>query len=56
MLFNLGHMTREEHIWEVWGWVGNPYHDSIWCPHIIRAKIETLKRQRSTQEGDQESV
>jgi hypothetical protein len=29
MLFNLGHMTREEHIWEVWGWVGNPYHDSI---------------------------
>jgi hypothetical protein len=29
-------------------------HDSIWCPHCRETKADTLKRQRSIWEGDQE--
>jgi hypothetical protein len=46
MLLDLGHMTRGE----------NPKHESIWCPHSRGTNTETLKRQRLTWEGDQESV
>jgi hypothetical protein len=52
MLLDLGHMTRWEHIWEVWGQEVNAKHESIWCPH----SKGTLKWQRSTEEGDQEPV
>jgi hypothetical protein len=33
MLLDLGHVRRGEHIWEVWGWVEYPKHESIWYPH-----------------------
>jgi hypothetical protein len=39
----LGHMLKEEHIWEVWGKVGNPKQESVWCPHCRGANTETLK-------------
>jgi hypothetical protein len=56
MLLDLGHTSRGEHIWEVWGWVGNPKLESVWCPHCRGANTETLKWQRSTWEGDRELV
>jgi hypothetical protein len=49
-------MLRGEYLWEVWGWVGNPKHESVWCPHCRGANRETLKWQRSIWEGDQEPV
>jgi hypothetical protein len=56
MLLDLGHMTRGKHIQEVWWYVVNPKHESARCAHSRRPTAETLKRQRSTWEGDQEPV
>jgi hypothetical protein len=53
MLLDLGHMLRGQHIWQEWE---NPKHESVWCPHCGEANTETLKRQRSIWEGDQEVV
>jgi hypothetical protein len=38
------------------GWVGNPKQESVWYPHCRGTNTETLKRQRSIWEGDQEPV
>jgi hypothetical protein len=56
MLLDLGHMTRGEHIWEVWGWVENPKHESIWCSHCRGTNTETLKWQKLSWAGDQEPM
>jgi hypothetical protein len=56
MLLDLGHMLMGEHIREVWVQVRNPKLESIWCPHCRGTNTETLKRQRSVWEGDQELV
>jgi hypothetical protein len=56
MWLDLGHMTRGEHIWEGWGYVRNPKHESIWWPHSRGTNTETLKWQRSIWDGDQEVV
>jgi hypothetical protein len=56
MWLDLDYMTRGEHIREIWEWVENPKHESVWCPHSRGTNTETLKWQRSTQEGDQEPV
>jgi hypothetical protein len=29
MLVDLGDMLRGEHVWEVWGYVGNSKHESV---------------------------
>jgi hypothetical protein len=29
MWWDLDHMTRGEHIWEVWGEVGNPKYENV---------------------------
>jgi hypothetical protein len=29
MLLDVGHLLRGEHIWEEWGWVGNPKLESV---------------------------
>jgi hypothetical protein len=43
MLLELGHMTRGDDIQEVWGFVGNPKHESVSCPHCRGTNTETLK-------------
>jgi hypothetical protein len=56
MWLDLGHMTNRVHTREIWEYVENPKHESIWCPHSRETNTELLKQQRSTWEGDQESV
>jgi hypothetical protein len=36
-------MTREEHIREIWEYVENPKHESIWCLHSRGTNTENLK-------------
>jgi predicted small integral membrane protein len=43
MFLVLVHLLRGEHIWELWGQVGNPKHESVSCPHSRGANAETLK-------------
>jgi hypothetical protein len=56
MLLDVGHLLRGEHIWEEWGWVGNPKLESVWCPHCKGDNTVTLKWQKSIWEGDWEVV
>jgi hypothetical protein len=52
VLLNLGHTLRREHIKEVWGWVGNPKLQSVWC-HLCRgANTVTVMQQRSIKEDE----
>jgi ribosomal protein L37AE/L43A len=39
---DLGHVTRGEHIREIWEFVEKLKHETVCCPHCRRSNTETL--------------